>query len=329
MSYQGKAVLVTGAGGFIGSFLAERLVAEGANVRAFLRYNSQSAVGWLDDLPAETAEAIEIFWGDLKDPDAVRQAVRGTDIVFHLGALIAIPYSYQNPTDFIQTNVMGTLHVVNACRESGVERLIHTSTSEVYGTAQQVPMTEDHPQTAQSPYSASKIGADRVVESFILSYELPAVILRPFNTYGPHQSERAVIPTIVRQVLYGDRLRLGSMHPTRDFTYVSDTVAAFCAAGLAPKLLGRTVHCGTGKETSIEQLTQIVQRLAGRTLPLEQEDIRIRPADSEVDRLLCNPEVFCKLTGWSAEVSIEEGLKKVYEYHKSRPQPEGRRKFVI
>lgn len=328
-SYAGKRVLVTGAGGFIGSHLAERLAADGAQVHAFLRYNSQGSKGWLSEVTPEVAAEIEIIWGDLKDPEAVRQAVKGADIVFHLGALIAIPYSYRNPTDFFQANLMGTLHVATACRESGVERLVHTSTSEVYGTAQQVPMTEDHPQTAQSPYAASKIGADRVVESFILSYGLPAVILRPFNTYGPRQSERAVIPTIVRQALFAARLRLGSLHPTRDFVYIDDTVAAFSAAGLAADLNGRTVHFGTGKETSIKRVAEIVMRAAGREIPIEQEDVRVRPASSEVDRLLCDPAVFARLTGWKAQVPIEVGLQSVCDFFKSRPRPVGRREFVI
>ena len=329
MGYRGKTVLVTGAGGFIGSHLAERLAAEGAKVRAFLRYNSQSSKGWLSDLPLEITKSIEIVWGDLKDPDAVRRAVKGTDITFHLGALIAIPYSYRNPGDFFQANVMGTLHVATACREFSVERLVHTSTSEVYGTARQAPMTEDHPQTAQSPYAASKIGADRLVESFILSYGLPAVILRPFNTYGPRQSERAVIPTIVSQALFENRLRLGSLHPTRDFTYVADTVSAFCAAGLADDLNGRTVHFGTGKETSIKRVVEIIMRAIGRELPIEQDSIRVRPAESEVGRLVCDPSLFRQLTGWKALVSIEDGLKQVCDFYQSRPRPAGRREFVI
>jgi len=329
MGYREKTVLVTGAGGFIGSCLAEQLAAEGARVRAFLRYNSRNNKGWLADLALDTAEAIGVVWGDLKDPEAVRNAVRGADIVFHLGALIAIPFSYQNPTDFFQTNVLGTLHVATACREFGIERLVHTSTSEVYGSARQIPMTEDHPQTAQSPYSASKIGADRVVESFIHAYDLPAVIVRPFNTYGPRQSERAVIPTVIRQVLYADRLRLGSLYPTRDFTYITDTVAAFCAAGRAEALAGRTVHFGTGRETSIKQVIEMVMRIAGRELPVEQDDARVRPASSEVDRLLCDPSIFQGLTGWRAQVPLEEGLKKVFDYHKAHPQPAGRREFVV
>jgi len=329
MEYQGKKVLVTGAGGFIGSHLTEKLVAEGADVRVLLRYNSQSRMGWLEESPAEISSKIEIVWGDLKDPEAVRRAVNGVRIVFHLGALIAIPFSYQNPTDFFQTNVFGTLHVANACREFGVERLVHTSTSEVYGSAQEVPMTENHPQTGQSPYSASKIGADRVVESFILSFDLPAVILRPFNTYGPRQSERAVIPTIIRQVLFDDTLKLGSLFPTRDFTYVSDTVGAFCLAGLADNLNGETVHFGTGNEISIEELAETAMRITGRRLPVAQEDVRIRPVASEVDRLLCNPGKFCRLTGWAPKVAMKDGLKEVIDYCRSRSRPAGRGGFVV
>jgi len=329
MDYRGKKVLVTGAGGFVGSHLTERLVAEGADIRVLLRYNSQGRRGWLEESPAEVQKRIQVIWGDLKDPEAVRQAVRGVQIVFHLGALIAIPFSYQNPTDFFQTNVMGTLHVANACREFNVERLVHTSTSEVYGTAQQVPMTEEHPQTAQSPYSASKIGADRIVESFILSYDLPAVILRPFNTYGPRQSERAVIPTIVRQVLFDDRLKLGSLSPTRDFTFVGDTAAAFGEAGLAAGLRGQTVHFGTGVEISIKDVAETVMRLAGRELAIEQEDIRIRPESSEVDRLLCDASVFRRLTDWSPQTTLEAGIGEVIEFYRSRPRPEGQGQFTV
>jgi len=329
MRYYGKHVLVTGAGGFIGSHLTERLVAEDARVRVFLRYNSQAKRGWLDEAPPEVQNQIEVVWGDLKDPEAVRQAVKGSEIVFHLGALIAIPFSYQNPTDFFQTNIIGTLHFANACREFGVERLVHTSTSEVYGTARRVPMTEDHPQTGQSPYAASKIGADRVVESYILSFGLPAVILRPFNTYGPRQSERAVIPTIVRQVLYGEALRLGSLHPTRDFTFIADTVEGFCLAGVADGVVGHTVHFGSGKETSIRELAEMVMQLTGRKIPIEQEDIRLRPAGSEVDRLLCDAGEFRALTGWTPTITLADGLKKVINFHRARPRMAEAGEFVI
>ena len=328
MSYFGRKVLVSGAGGFIGSQLTEWLVVEGARVRVFIRYNSQAKKGWLDEAPPEVCKSIEVIRGDLKDPEAVRQAVRGSEIVFHLGALIAIPFSYQNPTDFFQTNVLGTLHIANACREFGVERLVHTSTSEVYGTAKQVPMAEDHPQTGQSPYSASKIGADRLVESFILSFGLPAVILRPFNTYGPRQSERAVIPTIVRQALFDNMLRLGSLHPTRDFTYVSDTVEGFCLAGVTEGIAGRTLHFGAGKETSIRELADLVMQLAGRTIPLEQEAVRLRPPGSEVDRLLCDAGEFHRLTGWEPKVSLVDGLRRVIDFQRARPQAT-RTEFVV
>ncbi len=329
MRYDGKRVLVTGAGGFIGSHLTERLVELGAQVRVFLRYNSRSRRGWLDDSPPPVRDGIEVVWGDLKDPEAVRAAVSDMEVVFHLGALIAIPFSYQNPTDFFQTNVLGTMHVANACRECRTARVVHTSTSEVYGSALTVPMTEDHPQTAQSPYAAAKIGADRVMESYYLSFSLPVVTLRPFNTYGPRQSERAVIPTIVHQVLYDDMLKLGLLTPTRDFLYVKDTVAAFCTAGLAEGVDGKTLQFGTGIETSIGDLAQKVMRLAGREIPIRQEDIRVRPSSSEVDRLLCDATAFQRLTGWRPETTIDDGLGRVIDYYRSLPRPRRSGSFAL
>ncbi len=329
MDFSGKKVLVTGAGGFIGSHLVERLVTAGAHVRAFLRYNSQSNAGWLEESPRETKSRVEVFWGDLRDGDAVRNAVQGMDLVFHLGALIAIPYSYQNPADFFQTNVLGTLYIATACRDFAVERLVHTSTSEVYGTAQSVPMTEEHPLVGQSPYSASKIGADQVVESFIRSFDLPAVILRPFNTYGPRQSERAVIPTIVQQALFSASIRLGTLDSTRDFVYVSDSVEAFLHAASEPSLNGQTVHFGTGEETTIGQLVEIIRGIAGRDLQVVPEDIRRRPEKSEVDRLVCDASRFRSSCGWRPEVAIAEGLRRVYAFYEERPKPKGDRRFVV
>jgi len=316
----GLTVFVTGAGGFIGSHLVERLIAEGAHVRAFLRYDSQNRLGHLAELSDEQRRNVIIVRGDLKDPEAVRQAVAGCEIVFHLGALIAIPFSYQNPTDYVQTNVVGTLHVLNACRDSGVRRLIHTSTSEVYGTARTIPITLDHPRQAQSPYSASKIAADALARSYACSYDLPVVILRPFNTFGPRQSSRAVIPTIVRQALAGDAIRLGSIHPTRDFLYVSDTVNGFIAAATAPGLsAGIELQIGTGVETSIADVVRTAEELLGRKLTIRCEDQRVRPPASEVERLLCDPSEAVRLLSWSPSVSFRVGLRHVIEWMRARP----------
>ncbi|MEW5702252.1 MAG: SDR family NAD(P)-dependent oxidoreductase [Candidatus Zixiibacteriota bacterium] len=310
----GIRVLVTGAGGFIGSHLVERLLAEGAHVRAFLRYDSQNRLGHLAELSPDQAAKIEIARGDLKDPEAVRRAVDGCEIVFHLGALIAIPFSYQNPTDYVQTNILGTLHVLNACRDLGVRRLIHTSTSEVYGTARTIPITLDHPRQAQSPYSASKIAADALAKSYACSFDLPVVILRPFNTFGPRQSPRAVIPTIVCQALAGDEVRLGSTHPTRDFLYVSDTVNGFLAAATAPDLPpGIELQIGTGIETSIADIVKTTGELVGRSLKIVSEDQRVRPSASEVERLLCDPSEAQRLLHWSPSVPFRDGLRCVVD----------------
>lgn len=312
-------VLVTGAAGFIGSHLTERLASAGAHVRAFLRYDSQNRLGHLTDLASDVQQSVEIVRGDLKDPEAVRAAVQGCDIVFHLGALIAIPFSYQNPTDYVQTNIVGTLHVLNACRDAGVRRMIHTSTSEVYGSAQFVPITLDHPRHGQSPYAASKIAADALVESFHRSFDLPVVTVRPFNTYGPRQTPRAVIPTIVRQALSGDIIRLGSTTPTRDFLYVGDTASGFLAAATASDdVHGREVQLGTGVETSIESVVETVGRLMGKQLRVVQQDERVRPEASEVNRLLCDPSVAHTLLGWTHEISLRDGLQQVIDWMQTK-----------
>ncbi|MBI5868454.1 MAG: SDR family NAD(P)-dependent oxidoreductase [candidate division Zixibacteria bacterium] len=314
-SLDGVPVLVTGAAGFIGSHLVEKLVASGARVRALLRYDSQNRLGHLGELPAESLAKVETVRGDLKDPEAVRTAVKGSEIVFHLGALIAIPFSYQNPTDYVQTNIVGTLHVLNACREAGVKRLLQTSTSEVYGSAQTFPITLAHPRCGQSPYAASKIGADALAESYARSFDLPVVIVRPFNTYGPRQSPRAVIPTVVGQALAGDMVRLGSVHPTRDFVYVTDTVQGFIAAAVAPQLqAGTEVQLGSGIETSIRDVVTTVGELLGKTLRVQTEDKRVRPAASEVDRLLCDPSEARRLLQWQATVALREGLRSVIQW---------------
>ncbi|HUU44305.1 MAG TPA: SDR family NAD(P)-dependent oxidoreductase [Acidobacteriota bacterium] len=315
----GKQVLVTGAGGFIGSHLVERLVTLGADVRAFLRYDSQNRLGNLAFLTESDRKRITIVRGDLKDPEAVRRAVAGCEIVFHLAALIGIPFSYENPTDYVQTNVVGTMHVLNACRDAGVARVIVTSTSEVYGTARFAPITLAHPRQGQSPYSASKIAADALAESYARAFELPVVILRPFNTYGPRQSPRAVIPTIIRQALAGDTVRLGSAHPTRDFLYVGDTVAGFIAAGTTADLPpGIELQLGTGVETSIRDLVGLVGDVVGRSLTIVTEEKRIRPEASEVDRLLCDASVASERLDWSPRVSLRDGVAQVVAWMRSR-----------
>src|SRR5262245_4819742 len=306
-SLSGRPVLVTGAGGFIGSHLVDALLDEGARVRAFARYNSRSDPGMLQLVAPERLAEVDIVFGDIRDVEAVAQAVEGTGLVFHLAALIAIPYSYRSPRDYFETNVLGTLNVAQACR-AGEIRLVHTSSSEVYGTAQTVPISESHPLVGQSPYSASKIGADHLVESFYRSYSVPATILRPFNTYGPRQSARAVIPTIIAQGLAGDTIRLGSISPTRDFTFVTDTVAGFLAAAASDATIGRTLQLGTGQEISIGDLVETIGRVLGRQLHVEQEDERLRPENSEVLRLVSDNSSMAGLTGWQPRFSLEDGI---------------------
>ncbi|MBC8445694.1 MAG: GDP-mannose 4,6-dehydratase, partial [Chloroflexi bacterium] len=280
-----RSVLVTGAGGFIASHLVERLVGEGAKVRAFLRYTSRSDIGCLRLAPPETCARIEFIFGDLRDEHAVAEAMRGVEIVFHLGALIAIPYSYVHPREVVETNVIGTLNVLMAARTHQPVRVVHASTSEVYGTALRVPIDEDHPLQAQSPYSASKIGADKLVESFVRSFAVPAVTIRPFNTYGPRQSARAVIPTIISQALACDEIHLGDLTPTRDFTYVSDTVDGFVRGATAEGVMSETFNLGSDREISIGDLARLIIQLIGRPVEVKTDLARIRPSASEVRRL--------------------------------------------
>lgn len=301
-------VLVTGAGGFIGSHLTEHLVGRGELVRAFLHYNSRGDRGLLELLPPSILDSVEIVFGDLRDADRVRRAAAGVSSIFHLGAHIGIPYSYVGPRDVAETNVMGTLNVLEAAREHQVERLLHTSTSEVYGTARCVPMDETHPLQAQSPYAASKIGADKLVESFHRSFDVPATIVRPFNTFGPRQSARAIIPTIVSQALAGGIVRLGSVHPTRDWTFVTDTAAGFVAIAEGEQTVGETLNLGTGAETSIGRVVEIVGSLVGRDLCVEEDSQRVRPRGSEVERLVADNSRCRRLCGWRPLTSIEEGL---------------------
>lgn len=319
MSWNSTKVLVTGADGFIGSHLVETLVREGAQVRAFTYYNSKGTAGWLDESSADVRAAIEQFPGDVRDPERVRQAVDGREVVFHLASLIAIPYSYVSPASYVQTNIQGTLHVLEACRSYGVSRLVHTSTSETYGSAQTVPITEAHPLHGQSPYAASKIGADKLVESFYCSFGVPAVTVRPFNTYGPRQSNRAVISTILHQLYAGTgEIHLGTLTPTRDFNYVSDTVAGFLALAVAPSAIGRVVNIGSGREISIGDLAQLIFKATGKEAAISTDAERLRPQASEVSRLVCDANLAKELAGWAPQVSLEEGLKRTAEWIAAR-----------
>ncbi|MGZ4694978.1 MAG: SDR family NAD(P)-dependent oxidoreductase [Acidimicrobiales bacterium] len=311
-----RTVLVTGAGGFIGSHLCELLVSHGWDVRALVRYTSHDQAGALVHVDPEVRSSIDIVTGDLRDPSAVRRAMEGAQVVLHLGAVIAIPYSYRNPAEVVETNVLGTLAVLDAARDLGVERVVHTSTSEVYGTAVTDAITEAHPLQGQSPYSASKIGADKIAESYWRSFETPVVTLRPFNTYGPRQSPRAVIPTILMQALKGSEVRLGSLAPTRDFTYVTDTAAAFELAALAEGVEGEVIHLGTGREVSIGDVVAIAEQVLGKHLDVVQEDVRLRPERSEVMRLLSDPSHALERLGWEPQVSLEQGIERTAEWLK-------------
>lgn len=314
--FAGKRILITGAGGFIGSHLVETLVREGAQVRAFVRYNSRASHGFLDDLGADLRDSVEIVAGDLRDSDAIRKAVDGNALVFHLGALIAIPYSYLHPREVAETNFLGTLNILLASRDLGVERLIHTSTSEVYGTALRTPIDEEHPLQGQSPYSASKIGADKLVESFYRSYGLPAVTIRPFNTYGPRQSTRAVIPTIITQALKQDTIKLGNLDATRDFTFVDDTVAGFLRGAEADGVEGGTYNLGTGIEISIGELARQIIAEIGRPIQIEVDAQRLRPEKSEVFKLLSDNSLARKKIDWQPKIDLSTGLHKTIEWIK-------------
>ena len=308
-------VLVTGADGFIGSHLAEELVKRGEKVRAFCLYNSFGSLGWIDTLPADIRGEMEIFMGDVRDPNGVRTAMRGQERVFHLAALIAIPFSYHSPDSYVDTNIKGTLNVLNAARELGTARVLVTSTSEVYGTAQYVPIDEKHPFQGQSPYSATKIGADRLAESFWRSFELPVTIVRPFNTYGPRQSARAVIPTIITQLLAGKtEIKLGSLTPTRDFNYVKDTAAGFMALGDCEAAIGQEVNIATGEEHSIGDLANELIRQINPEAKIVCDEQRLRPKDSEVERLLGNADKMRELTGWKPAYTFEQGLAATIEF---------------
>ena len=311
MNLANSKILVTGADGFIGSHLVEELVRRGHRVRAFVMYNSFNSWGWLDHSPAEIRNSLEIFAGDIRDPHGVREAMKGCGAVMHLAALIGIPYSYHSPDTYVDTNVKGTLNVVQAARELGVEKVIHTSTSEVYGTARFVPITEEHPLQGQSPYSASKIGADQMALSFFASFGTPVTVVRPFNTYGPRQSARAVIPTVITQIAGGARvLRLGALHPTRDFNYVQDTVQGFIAAAEAEQGVGEVVNIGSNFEISIGDTVRLIAEAMGAEVEIETEEVRLRPEKSEVERLWADNAKAKALFGWEPRYGGREGLKR-------------------
>jgi len=318
LNWNGKRVLVTGAGGFIGSHLVERLVEAGAQVRALVHYNALGSWGWLDHSPVRNK--VEVVAGDICDRDSVRQATRDNERVFHLAALIGIPYSYHAPASYVRTNIEGTLNVLQSAREHQVEMVVHTSTSETYGTARYVPIDEAHPLQGQSPYSASKIGADKIAESFHLSFDVPVVTLRPFNTYGPRQSARAVIPTIITQCLTAKEIRLGNLAPTRDLTYVTDTAEGYLLAAAHPEAIGQTINLGSGREISIGDLARLIADLSGRSVELEVEPDRVRPEGSEVERLLSDNTRARELLGWQPKVSLEEGLRRTIEWIKDNLQ---------
>ncbi|MEL1136330.1 SDR family NAD(P)-dependent oxidoreductase [Desulfitobacterium sp. THU1] len=306
--WKGKKVLVTGAGGFIGSHLTEALVQAGADVRVFIRYNSRDGRGNLDDLKSSVLDQIEIITGDLRDADVIDRAVKGNEVVFHLAALVGIPYSYKNPREVVETNVLGTFNILIAGRDHEVSRVVSTSTSEVYGSAQYVPIDEQHPLQGQSPYSASKIGADKLAESFYASYNLPVVTIRPFNCYGPRQSARAIIPTLITQALVSQVIKLGNLDAKRDFTFVSDTVAGFMAAATATEAVGKVINVGSGQEISIGELAEIILKTTSSTAQLVIDEERVRPSKSEVNRLLADNRLAKDVLGWEPHVSLEEGI---------------------
>jgi NAD dependent epimerase/dehydratase len=323
MNWNHRTVLVTGAGGFIGSHLTERLVELGARTRALVRYNSVGSWGWLDHSPVK--DDIEITIGDVRDRDSLRQAIRGADMVFHLAALISIPYSYQSPLSYIRTNVEGTANVLQLALEENVGLVVHTSTSEVFGTARTIPIDENHVLQGQSPYSATKIGADKLAEAYRLSFGLPVATIRPFNAYGPRQSARAIIPTIITQAQTQPFLSLGSLDPTRDFTFVADTVQGYIHIAEHPEAIGEVINVGSGQEISIGDLANLIMRLVGRDIPIVADKQRMRPPDSEVERLCADNSKAKRIIDWNPRVTLTQGLISTIEWmdqnlHRYRPE---------
>lgn len=316
MSLKGKKVFITGGGGFVGSHLVEALVKAGSKVRALVHYNSRNDWGMLEDLDKKILKEVEVITGDIRDGDALRWMVKDQEVIFHLAALIGIPYSYVNPKDVIETNITGSLNLLLAALDANIEKFVHTSTSEVYGTAKYVPMDENHPINPQSPYAASKVSADQIALSFYRSFSLPVGIIRPFNIYGPRQSARAVIPNMLIQGLQGKRIKLGSLFPTRDLTYVEDAVKGFILFAQSDKTTGEVVNLGTGKEVSISELVGIIGRELGKPLKTESESKRIRPEKSEVERLVADVSKAKKLFNWELKISLEKGIEKTIRWMK-------------
>jgi len=317
-------ILVTGADGFIGSHLVEGLLDKGCQVRAFVFYNSFNSWGWLETFPKDRLAKIDVFAGDIRDPNGVRKAMQGMDMVFHLAALIAIPFSYHSPDSYVDTNIKGTVNLLQAARDTGCQRVLITSTSEVYGTAQYVPIDERHPFQGQSPYSATKIGADRIAESFYRSFNTPVTIVRPFNTYGPRQSARAVIPTIMTQLLAGStEIKLGSVHPTRDFNYVKDTVTGFMAIAKTETTIGEEINIASQQEISIGQLAREIIEQINPAARIVSEDSRMRPEKSEVERLLGSNEKIRRLTEWQPQYSLAQGIRETIEWFRSEENRRG------
>lgn len=315
MNLRKKRVLVTGAGGFIGSHLVEALVEKDCKVRAFVHYNSFNRWGWLDYVDKEIKDSIEVFAGDVRDPNGIKESMKDIDVVFHLAALIGIPYSYHSPDTYVDTNIRGTLNVLQAVREFEVEKIIHTSTSEVYGTAQFVPITETHPINPQSPYAATKAGADLLALTFYRSFKLPVSVIRPFNSYGPRQSARAVIPTIITQIKSAKKkIKIGSIHPTRDLTYVKDTVEGFIKIAEADNSIGKIINIGSHFEISVGDLTNLIAKLMSTEIEIETDERRQRPQKSEVERLWADNKKARELLGWSPKCTLEEGLKETIEW---------------
>jgi len=311
MDLKNKKILVTGADGFIGSHLTEHLVRLGHDVRAFVYYNSFNSWGWLDHSPESIRASLDVFAGDIRDPHGVRESMKGCDVVLHLAALIAIPYSYHSPATYVETNVTGTLNLLQAARDLGVSKFVHTSTSEVYGTARFVPITEEHPLQGQSPYSASKIGADQMALAYFASFGTPVAIIRPFNTYGPRQSARAVLPTIITQIASGMRtLKLGAIHPTRDFNYIADTVRGFVAVAESDQAIGRAINIGSNYEISVGDCVQMIADIMGAEVRIETDSVRLRPDNSEVERLWADNSLAEALFGWGPQYAGRDGLRR-------------------